>query len=305
MSEQKGFTLIEVLAILAILALIVITTFPAVSGAINRSKERTYESQVKLIEDAASGYVSENVKQLFPNNEEVAYVSLSDLKASRVVKNKKVIDPKTGNAMNGCVKVSKDSYGQYKVKYYEKTCKELENSELKPIITVPLDADVVTKQKKVVISYTNADDDYINQYSLDNGKSWIATENNSITLTLYRNTNVMTRVLDKTSNTVFGTNTKKVDNFYDIYIELGNLTANYFIGTDQTIPNDYNYAAETGTKKCVINGTNNEINNINMLTYGSYTIECSISNSYGETSSDSQVITIRSKPSGGGGGGGA
>lgn len=125
MSGKKGFTLIELLAILAILALIVITTFPAVSGAINRSRERTYESQVKLIEDAASGYVSENVKELLPEGTIVAYISLADLKASRVVQNKKVTDPKTGKDMNGCVKVSKDSYGQYKVKYYEQSCEEL------------------------------------------------------------------------------------------------------------------------------------------------------------------------------------
>lgn len=122
MPNKKGFTLVELLAIIAILALIAITTFPAVSGAINRSKDRAYESQVKLVEDAASGYVSKHISELFPNNEEFAYVSLTTLKAAKAVQNKKVTNPKTGEVMNGCVKVSKDTYGQYKVKYYEKSC---------------------------------------------------------------------------------------------------------------------------------------------------------------------------------------
>lgn len=125
MPRKNGFTLIEVITIIVILSIIMITTFPAVSGAINRSKERAYESQVKLIEDAASGYVSEHVNDLFTTGSDVVYISLADLKANKVVQNKKVIDPKTGNAMNGCVKVSKDTYGQYKVKYYEKRCTEI------------------------------------------------------------------------------------------------------------------------------------------------------------------------------------
>lgn len=125
MPNKKGFTLVELLAIIAILAMIMLMTFPAVSDAIKRSKERTYESQVKLIEDSATGYVNKHIKELFPSNGEVAYLSLTLLKENKVIQSKKIVDPKTGEEMNGCVKVSKDLYGQYKVKYYEKTCEEI------------------------------------------------------------------------------------------------------------------------------------------------------------------------------------
>lgn len=122
MPNKKGFTLVELLAILAILALVAIITFPAIAGAINRSKERTYESQVKLIEDAAGGYVSENIKDVFPDNQTDAYLSIAELKAHKVLEDKEIMNNKTGKEMNGCVKVSQDIYGQYKAKYYEKSC---------------------------------------------------------------------------------------------------------------------------------------------------------------------------------------
>ncbi len=59
---KKGFTLIELLAVISILALIAVVVFPAINSTIQKSREKAYKDQVKLIEKAAEEWA------LDPNN---------------------------------------------------------------------------------------------------------------------------------------------------------------------------------------------------------------------------------------------
>ena len=47
--ENKGFTLVELLATLTILAILAVIVFPNIFGILNRSNESAYESQVDSI----------------------------------------------------------------------------------------------------------------------------------------------------------------------------------------------------------------------------------------------------------------
>lgn len=118
---DKGFTLVELLAIIGVLAIIALTTYPVVGNVINKGRNRSYEAQVKLIEDAATSYITEDPNGTYENLDSVS-ISLAELQRLGVVKKTKIVNPKTEKVMNGCVKVNKDSYGQYKAKYQDAAC---------------------------------------------------------------------------------------------------------------------------------------------------------------------------------------
>jgi len=119
---KSGFTLIELLAIIAILGMIALTTYPAVSSVIEYGEEKAYKEQVKRIEESALSYVSKNVSTVLPEGTESAVVTIADLRTHEFIKKSDVINPKTNKAMNGCVLITKDSYGQYNATYQENNC---------------------------------------------------------------------------------------------------------------------------------------------------------------------------------------
>ena len=57
--NSKGFSLIELVVVVAILALIAITIVPNVLGLINNNKEKEYNNLVNNIKSAAKNYISD------------------------------------------------------------------------------------------------------------------------------------------------------------------------------------------------------------------------------------------------------
>ncbi|MFA5407549.1 MAG: prepilin-type N-terminal cleavage/methylation domain-containing protein, partial [Bacilli bacterium] len=56
--KQKGFTLVELLAVIVILAIILAVAIPGIGAIINSSKVSSYNSQMNLIKKAASLYMA-------------------------------------------------------------------------------------------------------------------------------------------------------------------------------------------------------------------------------------------------------
>lgn len=58
--ERKGFTLVELLAVLVILSILALIIIPSVSGTIKQSRESAYEKQIHTLETAAKKWGLEN-----------------------------------------------------------------------------------------------------------------------------------------------------------------------------------------------------------------------------------------------------
>ncbi len=57
---KKGFTLVELLAVIIILGIIALITFPIVDNSIKNSKQAALERTIGSIEEAAHNYSSQN-----------------------------------------------------------------------------------------------------------------------------------------------------------------------------------------------------------------------------------------------------
>lgn len=89
---KKGFTLVELLAVIVILGLITSITVPIITGAINDSKAKAYEEQIKLIIDAGRNYMSNHANEL-PNSSSNKIISIETLKIEGYLTNKDIKNP--------------------------------------------------------------------------------------------------------------------------------------------------------------------------------------------------------------------
>ena len=65
--DKKGFTLIEILAVIVILTMLFLIAIPAISRYINQSRSETYEAHEASIEQAMANKMSECVAKSTEN----------------------------------------------------------------------------------------------------------------------------------------------------------------------------------------------------------------------------------------------
>ena len=143
---KKGFTLVEVLAVIVILGLLVVIISPVVNHLLGDSEDALYDKQVDSIVKATKKYMVEH-SELLPENSDSKAIYINDLIDNGVIDKDKVINPKTKEEMNGCVVVSYNhEFNQYEYNYKD-SC----------TITITFDPEggsVNTTSKEVMIGKT-------------------------------------------------------------------------------------------------------------------------------------------------------
>lgn len=123
---KKGFTLVELLAVIVILASVSMIVFPAITAVISKSKQNLYDVQVKDIELATDKWALENNTLLDKYHLNATYLELSVLQKEGFLEVDKIENPKTREEMNGCIEIKyNESTSQYNTKYYDDTCSSL------------------------------------------------------------------------------------------------------------------------------------------------------------------------------------
>lgn len=118
---KRGFTLVELLGVIILLAIIALLTFPKINTSIKNSKEGAYLKQIDIIESAAKKWGVEH-DSLLPEigSDEVLTIDLNTLNTLGYIKEQKIIDPRTDEEIKGCVKLSYNSeYNQYEYMYID------------------------------------------------------------------------------------------------------------------------------------------------------------------------------------------
>lgn len=121
---MKGFTLVELLAVLVILGIVSIVVVSNVTGVIGNSKSSLSETQKSSIIEATKKYVIYNQSGLpLDSNASPKIITLSELSSAGYIDTDDVVDPKTNEVMTGCVEVSyNDGTEQYNYKFKTSGC---------------------------------------------------------------------------------------------------------------------------------------------------------------------------------------
>ena len=93
--KNRGFTLVELLGVVFILALLGLLIIPVVNNVINDKKKDLYNVQIKNIEEGAQNYVSEHIFEIDIPIGSKRGITLGTLQQAGYVKND-IADPLTG-----------------------------------------------------------------------------------------------------------------------------------------------------------------------------------------------------------------
>ncbi len=105
MKKNKGFTLVELIAVVTILALIAILVIPAIGKTIKDTKSDLYESQITALIDGMQNWAADHPKLLPAEPGEKVYVSLGELKLGNYV-DMDIKNPKTDKYFNTKIRMS-------------------------------------------------------------------------------------------------------------------------------------------------------------------------------------------------------
>ncbi|MFA5408311.1 MAG: LamG-like jellyroll fold domain-containing protein, partial [Bacilli bacterium] len=112
--SEKGFTLVELLAVIVILAVILAIAVPSVSSIIEASRVKAYEANEASIIKATRDYLMENGSEAPQSVGDISYIQLSTLISNQYLND--VLDPKDKTVCNShksIIKVEQVRKGEY------------------------------------------------------------------------------------------------------------------------------------------------------------------------------------------------
>ena len=120
-SMKRGFTLVELLAVLILLGVVSLIAIPSIGKILNRSREKARESTKNELIKAAKEYYADNIREL-PDDGSHKCLSVSEIEESGYISNDDIVDPTTEEKLTGYVKIYFDNtYNQYTYEYV-KSC---------------------------------------------------------------------------------------------------------------------------------------------------------------------------------------
>ncbi len=102
---KKGFTLVELLAVLTLLAFVAIISIPIMETILGNSAQKTKNSQIKEILEASKKYVLKYDNKLEFDEDNEVLIPLDDIKKSEFLNDEKMINAETEEELNGCIHV--------------------------------------------------------------------------------------------------------------------------------------------------------------------------------------------------------
>lgn len=122
--KKKGFTLVELLAVIILLGLLTFVVVPSVIGFIKEAKEKSYQQQLSNLKESAIRYVSDHTDVIDKIEKDGKYsISVNDLITNgyvRKTKDGKIYNPINKEEINGCFVVeNSEQYNQLTYTYME------------------------------------------------------------------------------------------------------------------------------------------------------------------------------------------
>ena len=168
--NKKAFTLVELLAVIVLLGILMLLTFPKILEMTNSQSARVSNAKMTLMKTAAKSYVADHKNQ-YPSKEGNTYcISLESLENGNYLAFE---DDELD--LNYVIKVSYFSEKEYELSYVKgNTCTDvglIEDATTKPVCKVAKAGNAQTNM--VTITYPQSDDvEYEYFYSLNEGQDW-------------------------------------------------------------------------------------------------------------------------------------
>lgn len=105
MKNNKGFTLVELLAVIVILMALAALITPKIFSQLKTAGDVTEKEQINSLINISKIYMNQH-PNLIPDENEVSSITIEDLKQAELIKSKEIINPNTGEELTGCIVVT-------------------------------------------------------------------------------------------------------------------------------------------------------------------------------------------------------
>ena len=139
---KKGFTLIEIIAIIILLSVISLIVYPIINNTITKSKDDLYNQQIEELVRLSNVWIAGNAIDLIPKEGFTYDLTFEELATQGYIVEKDIINPKTGEVFPGCMKVTYNSVDSNYNVSYDEAC-EAETGDVTPIINLVVDEGVI------------------------------------------------------------------------------------------------------------------------------------------------------------------
>lgn len=102
--NKKGFTLIELVGIIALLGIIFLVTYTEVNKSIDKSNNELYQAQLSNIKASAQDWTADHINELPENDGDSIQVTLSELKQGGYIESN-IENPKTKKQLSDTIYV--------------------------------------------------------------------------------------------------------------------------------------------------------------------------------------------------------
>ncbi|MFV0249524.1 MAG: type II secretion system protein [Bacilli bacterium] len=195
MFSKNGFTLVEMMAVLMVLAIITVVTVPLAMNLVQSANESQKENFLNDLYLSAEAYIQDNIDtfSILDIQNSKAYISIEDIIQSDYI-NSQTYDPNTGEILENeseyTIIVTKDENNTLNYEFvYEK---------LLMIPTYSITPTQRSIEKKVTINYPKKQVGFEFSYSIDNGITWIVEENETVNLSFSTVGTIIARVFTGT-----------------------------------------------------------------------------------------------------------
>lgn len=101
--KTRGFTMLELIAVILILGVVTLITVPTVNKIIENSKKNLLNEQIERIEKTAKTYMAEQM-EIDPSNANASYlINIKDMQDKGYLSNDDILNPLSEEEMDGCV----------------------------------------------------------------------------------------------------------------------------------------------------------------------------------------------------------
>ena len=114
---KKGFTLAELLGVIAVLGIIALITLPAIDKSLDKGKSELYDTQIQQLKKGLKDYLSENIKQMPKDDGEILCKSIDELQKNGNLP-LDIKNPKTNESFSLKTKVCVQKITNNEFKYY-------------------------------------------------------------------------------------------------------------------------------------------------------------------------------------------
>lgn len=207
--NKKGFTLVELLAVIIILSLLALLASTAVTKIVKDSKKDLSNTQLELIKSAAEVWGADNLSQL-PSSGECGYLTLEDLQKSGSI-DSNIINPETNEVISPDLKIKVSTknnyYGNPKITY-EVNPDSIEGCSHIMYGDVNLDGEVTIEDAQYLFFYTFYPEEYplVDQgkKNADANKDGSITSEDSVTIVLMSNLVDISSFPENTGSIIYG-----------------------------------------------------------------------------------------------------